>query len=380
MDKINVFAMQSLDSKGNTITKYFDDSGDCIAVRGTDGELIPSQKYMYDNIGFLNELDKVNIQNIDSLDEIENSKDNGLEIPHNSKGKDEAKTKKEIEKKVEEEGIDKVSEGLSDEEKEQQNKLLLDFLNIKQEIPLDQKIDTKYTAAELLGEDSGSTLLVHDNGRSFDLFIKTADGELKSPENLERFRGTDSDVQTYEMNRDGSQVEKRQVQSTFEIKSPLVKNAIFNIRYGQMGKVEMSYGQKDKTDHLKAVTYTMEDPETHYVTREVRNEFDPKNGEYNISNKVDEIEEHNDCNLTLAEADGNLHTGHMHGEEAANIILADDEFVNETNDAFTHNDVAERFEHMREQNPSLDNDELIEITKEELLAERIHEGPLGRFL
>ena len=76
--------------------------------------------------------------------------------------------------------------------------------------------------------------------------------------------------------------------------------------------------------------------------------------------------------MSLAEADGRPETGHIHGEEAAEIILADDEFVNNTNDIYSAKDIAERFESIREKNHGLDRNELIEATKRDLEEDAEH--------
>lgn len=271
------------------------------------------------------------------------------------------------------------------EEKAKQNENALDNLSAKQEIDLSKKINNRTTLAEVLGVPADSKLVVVDstkienneNTTRFSCVIKTPNGEVQSADMLEQVGGKDSDKNVYETNRDGSRVQKQNVQSSFRVDSPLIKNGILTIRIGQMGTVEVGYGEMDRTSHNDAFTQRLETRERYPVTKRVRDEFNQNKGLDNIPKKMDEIKEHEEhgCNnMTLDEADGNPHTGHMHGlsENAAEIILADERVGRIIDDVYTPNEVAERFEHMQEKYPDKDFDELVEVTKEELADEAAH--------
>lgn len=142
-----------------------------------------------------------------------------------------------------------------------------------------------------------------------------------------------------------------------------------------MGTIEVGYGQMDKTEHQYAFTQRLETREMYPVTSRVREEFSKDKGEYNIDEKIDEIknhEEHGCDNMTLSEADGDPYTGHSHGDEAAEIILEDNEVGELIDDVYTKDEVKERFETLQKENPGKSFDELVEFTKEELADEALH--------
>ena len=137
----------------------------------------------------------------------------------------------------------------------------------------------------------------------------------------------------------------------------------------------MGYGEMDKTSHNDAFTQRLETQELYPVTSEVRNEFSKNKGTDNISDKMDEIKEHekHGCdNLSLAEADGDLNTGHIHSNDIIERILSDDENGRIINEVFTPNEIKERYESVQERHPNNSVDENIEITKLELLEDAEH--------
>lgn len=380
---------------GNLVIKYYDENQDLIAARGTDGELYPSEAYMNDDLGFLSEINELDIEQGLSLNELDDELMRVAKALGISKSDILSMSEVELDKIIKEKdslGLDlSNNNNLSDEEKAKQNEATLDSLTAKQEIDLTKKIDNRITLAEVLGVPAGSKLIVVDstkiqdneNTTRFSCVIKTPNGEVQSADMLDQVGGKDSDKNVYETNRDGSVVEKQNVQSSFAIDSPLIKNGILTIRIGQMGTVEVGYGQMDRTSHNDAFTQILETRERYPVTKRVRDEFNQNKGLDNVSNKMDEIkkhEEHGCNNMTLAEADGNPHTGHIHSisENAAEVILSDENVGSIIDDIYTPNEVAERFEHIQEKYPDKDFDELVEITKNELSSEAEHMHGMDR--
>ena len=387
----DIIALVDILPDGSMVTKYYDENMTLIAFRGNDGELYPSQEFMYDDLSFLSELDELMEEQSVSLSALDEELERASKLLGIDKSKILSMSDVELSEEISKKGEDGISLGndndsaLSQEEQNEQNEESLDHINSKQEIDLDNKVDNKNTLAKILGVPAGSKLLIvhsediqsNDNSTCFSCIIKTPDGKLESADMLEQVGGKSSDKNVHEVDREGA-VTKQNVKSSFQINSPLANNAILTIRKGSMGTTKVAYGLIDPTSHKDVFAQDLETSETYPVSARVRNEFNEEKGVYNVTEKIDEIEEHEahgERTLALEEADGRSNTGHIHGEKAAEIILADDEFVRKTNDLFTANEIAERFESIMDKNSGLDRDKLIEMTKAELEldAEHMHD-------
>ncbi|MCI8397585.1 MAG: hypothetical protein HFJ52_08325 [Clostridia bacterium] len=377
---------------GDVLLKFYDENQSLIAARGADGEIYPSEAFINEDLSFLNEIDDFSIDESLSLEELDQELEEVARVLGVSKSDVLSMSQVELDAVIGEKDVDSLSlednKKLSKEEQSNRNDRnaeALQNMNTRQEINLDKKIDNKLTLAEVLGVPAGSVLCVVDtdkiqdseNTTRYSCVIKAPDGSVQMADMLKQVGGKHSSKDVYETNRDGSKVEKQVIQSSFEIDSPLVKNGIINIRKGQMGVTEVSYGQMDRTSHNDVFAQKLETRETYPVTREVRNEFSGYKGIDNVSNKMDEIKEHENhgCkNMSLREADGNPDTGHIHGlsENAAEIILADEHVGEKIDSIYTSNEVAERFERMCEKYPDKNFDEVIELTKNELSEEADH--------
>lgn len=388
----DIIVMIDTTPNGDVLLKFYDENQSLIAARGADGEIYPSEAFMNEDLSFLSEIDDFNIDNGLSLEELDKELEEVARVLGVSKSDVLSMSQVELDTVIGEKDVDELflngDKELSQEEKANRDDSNLEALrnmNTRQEINLDRKIDNKLTLAEVLGVPAGSVLCVvdtdkiHDSGNStrYSCVIRTPDGSMQKADMLKQVGGKDSSKNVYETNRDGSRVEKQVIQSSFEIDSPLVENGIINIRKGQMGVTEVSYGQMDRTSHNDVFAQKLETRETYPVTREVRNEFGQHKGLDNVSNKMDEIKEHEEhgCdNMTLREADGNPNTGHIHGlsENAAEIILADERVGEKIDSIYTSNEVAERFDRMCEKYPDKNFDEVVELTKDELAEEAEH--------
>lgn len=374
---------------GSLIIKYYDENQNFIAGRGADGELFPSKEFLNEDLGFLEELDASKESQGLSLEELENDFDEISKILGISKKDIRNMTEADLDRALienEDSSIrlsDKSTDSLSDESQKEQNEIALENLTAKQEINLNRKIDNKHTLAEVLGVPEDSKLLVvasdkiqdNVNTTRFSCVIKSPNGEITNADMLKQVGGKDSDKNVYQTNRDGSRVEKQSVKSSFEIDSPFIPNGILTIKEGQMGELDVGYGQMARDSHNDAFTQKLETRQTYPVTSRVRNEFNQNRGIDNISDKIDEIhahEEHNCHNLSLDEADGNFKTGHSHSDNAAELILSDDDVGNKIDEIYTFNEVKARFESMHEKHPDSDFDDLVEKTKAELAAEAEH--------
>lgn len=384
----DIIALIDIEEDGTPFIKYYDENQTLIAVRGTDGELYPSKEFMFDDLAFLSEMDENLEQEGVSFKDL----DEKLEKLAKHLGVDksdilsmsEAELDTIVANKEDDElsVFDDENSNLTQEEKRQKNSNVLENINGKQEIDLDNKVDNKYTLAQILDVPAGLKLVIVDSNRiqnndvstRFSCVIKTPNNELLPADMLNQVGGKNSDKNVREVNRQGK-VEKQNIQSSFAIDSPLADNAVITIRRGAMGTTKVAYGLTDPTSHRDVFAQDLETSETYPVSARVRGEFSHAHGVYNVTEKMDEIEKHEahgERVLSLEEADGRPETGHIHGEEAAEIILADDDFVRTTDDLYSSKDVAERFESVMEKNPNLNRDELIELTKEELVLDAEH--------
>lgn len=388
----DIFAVTIVLPTGTTLIKYYDENKVCIAGRGVDGELFPTrtaQMEFKDDLGFLSEINEIDETQTYSLSEIDKMLDEVSKILGIDKSEVLSLSQIELDKAIKNKdsaGID-LSENkehiLENKNQSMQNKDVLENLNSKQEIDLSKKFDDRYSLADKLGLNQSDHLVIvysdaiinNKHTTRFTPVIKHANGEIEEATNLIQVGGKDSDKTVYETDRTGEKVEEKDVKSSFMVKG---SNEILTVRNGQMGTIEVGFGEMDKTSHRDAFTQRLETREMYPVTSKVREEFSERKGDRNVSDKIDEIEKHkkNGCNeLSLDEADGNPYTGHFHSDEAVEIILADEEVGKKIEDCFTANEVKERFESMKEKNPDLDFDELIEVTKEELStdADYMHE-------
>ena len=139
-----------------------------------------------------------------------------------------------------------------------------------------------------------------------------------------------------------------------------------------MGYIELDYGQIDKTSGKDAFTQKLETSRDQYRnTHEVRREFSESRGEYNISENLDEIkshEEHGCEDLTLAESDGDIRTGHNHDVILTEIKSYDPNIA----DVFTDREIEERIHKISEDNPEKSFEDVLSQTKRDLSEDASH--------
>jgi len=369
---------------GSIVQKFYDNDKNYIAGRDKDGKLYPSSEFAGEDLSFLNEINNLSMENGISFNEIDNKLEEFSKSLGISKEKILSISTTDLEQVVskEDKGEDKLILDDSidnDENTKDFNKNALENISSKQEIDLNKKIDDKYTLADILGVPAGSTLHTvysdsiqdHTNTTKFSFVIEYPNGNIEPADMLTQVGGTSSDKNIYNTNRDGSKVEKENVQSSYAINSPLVKNAILTAKIGSMGYIELGYGQIDKTSNKDAFTHELETNQTYPISREVRDEFSTNKGSNNISENMDEIRMHekSGCtDLSLKEADGDLSTGHNH-DIILEVIKAYDTAIS---DVFSNKEILERFAKTREKYPDADLDELIERTQKDLSEDATH--------
>ena len=363
--------------------KYYDEDKICIAGRGTNGELLPTREKLNDDLSFLSQLDEIDETQAFSLKEIDKTITEVSKILGIDKSDVLSLSQIELDQviKNKETGSLDLSEDKKDtpiqNNQNEHNKNILQNLNIKQDIDLSKRFDNKNTLADKLNLDPSDHLVIvysntienNENSTRFTPVVKHADGTLEKAENLIQVGGKDSDKTVYEVDKTGENVKEKDIKSSFMVEG---SNEILTVNYGKMGTIEVGFGEMDRTSNREALTQMLQARNMYPVTSRVREEFSQNKGINNIPKKMDEIQEHKKygCdNLTLNEADGNPDTGHFHSDEVVEAILSDENVGKTIDDCFTENEITNRFEFIKEKNPSLDFDKLIEITKAELATD-----------
>ena len=389
----DVFVMNFKDSNGNITETYFNESGECLGGCGIDGKIYPSSQFAEADLSFLGQLESLSNNQSISLEEYDKKMEKVAKELGISKKDIKSMSEIELDQKIgeKEENQEKISLEESDkqpsEDQTEKNEETLDKINAKEEINMDKLIDDRHSLADVLGVESGCKLIAvysdaivnNKNSTRFSFIIQKSDGSLVPADMLEQTGGTNSDKTVYETNRDGSEVSKVNVKSSFKINSPIVKNGILNIRYGSMGYIEADYGEIDPTDHKYAFTQKLETDRDYYTTKEVRDEFTGReNGVHNIEEDLDEIKMHEKAgcdNLTLKEADGHLDTGHMH-DIAIEDIKAYDPNIEEI---FTDAEIEDRLHKMMDNHPEESFDKVLNDTARDLSEDASHMKSRGEY-
>ncbi len=378
----DIFMMIDEMPDGTIIQKFYDDNKNFIGGSDRNGKIYPSPDYAQDDLSFLAQIEELSKGPNISLNEFDEKLDTISKKLGISKNEIIEMSDVDLDQKVNdlEENSEKLT--LDDDEKEEEstpeeinsrNEEALQNVPSKQEINLNQKIDDRHSLGEVLGVPAGSTLISvfsdsianNKNSTRFSAIIKYPDGSLHTPENLVQEGGTSSDKTFYETNRDGSEVNKLNVQSSYSIKSPIVENAMLSFRYGSMGYIEVSYGIKDRTSNKEVFSQSLETERSYYTTYKVRDEFNQNKGMDNISENIDEIhshEEHGCTDISLDEADGRKDTGHSHEDAVVELIMTDKDKGKMIRDNFDDETVAIRYEQIAKANKGRSTNEIIKMT------------------
>lgn len=242
----DIFVITDEMPDGSVVQKFYDDEETFIAGIDKDGKIYPSAEFANEDLSFLGQLE--NISNGPSLNEL----DEKLEMLSRELGisKEDVLSMSEtdLDKTIGEKGDSVLSlDDNDDEEQKTLNANALDNISSKQETDLNNKVDDRHTLADILGVPAGSKLIAvystaivgNKNTTRFSFIIQNPDGTLEPADMLDQVGGKDSDKKIHETNRDGSEVEEVNVQSSYAIKSPIVPNAILTARVGSMGYIEL---------------------------------------------------------------------------------------------------------------------------------------------
>ena len=87
---------------GTIVEKFYDENQDLIAYRDKEGRLFPTEQYMNEDIGFLSEIDNLELQGGISLEELDQKLDEGAKALGISKSDILSMTEVELDQVIEE--------------------------------------------------------------------------------------------------------------------------------------------------------------------------------------------------------------------------------------------------------------------------------------
>ena len=212
--------------------------------------------------------------------------------------------------------------------------------NIKQETDLSQKVNEKYTLGDVLGVQEGEKLVavyssaVENNQTTtkFTFLIEDKDGNFSRCDNLQQIAGNSPTNDIYASNYNGYDVQKTNVNSMYQVKSPLSsENYVLTSNIGTMGTVDLGLGQAPKlkginNSETSLVTTPLKTSSTYNTKTEVKENLLSYHSEkYKADKRSNEAKMHNDgCEITMYEVDGDTSTGHQHStisdEEMDNML------------------------------------------------------------
>ena len=359
-----------------------------------DGKIYPAQEIAQDDISFLAQFQNMNKVEVVSLNETDKKLDSIAKELGISKKDIRSMSEIDLDQAIaEKEKEDKKGPKISlddkdhpeedDKQKKENNETALRGAS-KQEINLDERVDDRYTLADIFGVPAGCKLLAvfsdnienNKNTTRFSCIIQTADGKLMPADMLTQVGGKHSDKTIYDSNWDGSEVEKESVNSSYTINSPIIKNGIITIRYGSMGRAIVSYGRFDQTEHKVGVTQELRGREVfHRTERAVLDEFDVDKGIYHTSEQVDEIKGHpedefSDGLINIKDINGRVDdTDHTHNEQVIQLIVSDEDVGQRIRDNYNDETIMQYLDKTIRENNGRDFESIIEMTKYALKAD-----------
>ena len=377
------------DTDGTLLYKFYDENNNLLAVDRGDGILLPELEFTNtDNLSFLSDISNLDKNGIS----LEQTREELLEEYAKILGIDnkdissigiadlEQKLDSKNEKDKDKITLDKDKDSQDEEFFQEQNENTLKSISTKSEVDLSKRVTDTMTLGDLLGISSGGKLISiysenienNQNSTEFSFIIQKPDGSLESADMLSQFGGVRPDENILASNRDGSHLQAEQVNSMYSIDSTANTHDMLAIKRGSMGILELSYVQMDKTDYNQGMSIPIETDHMYPVTHEVQYEMDLHRGDDNITNKLDEFEEHQKagCNdITLEEADGKDNTGHEHIENNQEMLdsYIDKIMENDTVDYnYSKDEVKEQFIKIAKENPDWDLEKVQEYVETDL--------------
>lgn len=386
------------------IERYENEEGELIGGNNKSDNydfILLSEKYK-DKQQVLEQLQTLDRQGIFDLQEIEQGR---LEKVAEALGvKTEELTRIaeiDAEKGIETNDKGKVNKEEQDDKKTTLSQKELESIPARTEIDVNQKVTDTQTISSLLKVQGkgykkiqvvDSDKLRDGNSTRFSFVgikeVEKADGSGEKIEiaekidTLEQRYGQSPSKEIDSLNRDGSRVEGKQVQSIYQIRGDNENQIGVNI--GQGGTLEVSYIRTPRQNNAEAISIPIETHSVKTTTREVR-EFMNKNKNNDVQEESERIEQHRAAgcqNITVKDINDNPYDDtHTHEQETpeqdtqelviqkayldklVDEILENDEIAS----IYNRKDVEEKIiEYIEEKREIPEEDELVEHVENEM--------------
>lgn len=247
-----------------------------------------------------------------------------------------------------------TTEDEKETEKEEQGEVLsqeeLEKVPAKTEIDVNQKVTDKETMSSLLKVQSkgykrleavySDRLKENGNSTRFALVgikeVERGDGTKKEVaekiDTLDQRYGNNPTKGINGLNRDGTEIQEKQVQSIYQIKGDNENQVAINI--GQMGTIEVSYVRTPRQNNGEAISIPIETHSIRPTIREVR-QFMNKQRNSDVSEEAKRLEQHQELGCETIDMkdinDSPYDDTHTH-------IEIDDNYLNKLVDRIIEND------------------------------------------
>ena len=389
---------QKQNSDGNKveIERYWTEDGEVLGGNNTADQynfITLDERYLEQD-GLIEELESLDKNGILDLNKIEKERleqiaqELGVSVEKLEKIS-EIDPEKEWEKNEENQEIEEKKDK---EDKEVLSKKQMEKIPTKQDIKTNQKVTDKDTMSSLLGvQGKGYTKIAivysdkfKDSGSTtrFSFVGINKDGSAEKIDTLEQAYSSNPTKKITTLNRDGSKVEEKQVNSIFKIKGKQEEQLAVDI--GTMGTIEPSFVRTPRQDNQEAISIPIETSNIRPTTRETR-ELMNRSRNTNVNDQIDKAEEHEEAgceNYTLEDIDDNPnnntheHFEHLSDEqlnEYASKILENDKIAS----VYNRNDVIEKLKQTQENTENRNAEEILEDVEQEMeeSAEDEHQLP-----
>lgn len=278
------------------------------------------------------------------------------------------------------------------EGKETLNKKQVKNITSKTEIKTNQKVTDKETIASILKvEDKNYTAIdiiysdIMENSGSTSRFAIVGikeDGTAEKIDTLEQGYGTNPTKEIQSLNRDGSEIEQKQVNSIFKIKGEDETQIAVDI--GSMGTIEPTLVRTPRQDNEEAISIPIETHSIKPTTRETRELMNEQRNP-RVKEEIQRAKAHEELGceeVSIKDINDNLYDDtHEHIEidseyieKCVDKILENDEIA----ENYNRNDIKEKLkEQIEKSNETLLTEELIETVEKQMeeTAKREHQSP-----
>jgi len=379
---------QGKDGNIAEVERYYTEDGEFLGGNNKADQfdfLLLNEKYATQE-GLLEKLQALDKEGILDLNQLEQERLEEIAIALGVKVEDLDKVAEiDLEQEIE-------LEQEKEEGKETLSKKQVEKITSKTEIKTNQKVTDKETMASLLNvEDKNYTAIniiysdAMENSGSTSRFAIVGikeDGTAEKIDTLEQGYGTNPTKEIQSLNRDGSEIEQKQVNSIFKIKGEDETQIAVDI--GAMGTIEPTLVRTPAQDNEEAMSIPIETYNIRPTTRETR---ELMNGQRNprVKEEIQRVKEHEELgcdDATIKDINDNPNDNtHEHIEidpeyldKCADKILENVEIV----ETYNRNDVLEELkEQIKKSSKIPSTEKLIETVenKMEKTAKGEHKAP-----